>query len=66
MTTVVTDSNFHQEVLETDIPVMLDFWAVWCIPCKMVEPIVEEIEHDYEGKLKVCRLNTDEAGQTDF
>jgi len=64
MAIVVTDSNFQQEVLEADIPVMVDFWAEWCMPCKMVEPIVEEIEHDYEGKLKVCRSNVDEAGQT--
>ena len=64
MSIVVNDSNFQQEVLEADIPVMVDFWAEWCMPCKMVEPIVEEIEHDYEGKLKVCRSNVDEAGQT--
>ena len=64
MTTIVTDSNFQQEVLEADIPVMVDFWAEWCMPCKMVEPVVDEIEHDYEGKLKVCRLNVDEAGET--
>ena len=64
MTKVVTDTNFKQEVLEADIPVIVDFWAEWCMPCKMVEPVVDEIEHDYEGKLKVCRLDADESRQT--
>ena len=64
MALVVTDSNFQQEVLEAGIPVIVDFWAEWCMPCKIVEPVVDEIEHDYKGKLKVCRSNVDEAGQT--
>ena len=60
----VNDANFKQEVLESELPCLVDFWAEWCMPCKMVEPTVDEIEHDYEGKLKVCRMNVDEARQT--
>ena len=63
MTIVVTDSNFRQEVLEADIPIMVDICTEWSMPCKIVESIVDEIEHDYEGKLKLCRLDADEAGQ---
>jgi thioredoxin 1 len=55
-----TDSNFDQEVLKSDVPVLVDFWAPWCGPCRMVAPIVEELATQYEGKLKVVKLNTDE------
>ena len=60
----VNDSNFDQMVLQSKTPVMVDFWAVWCGPCRMVEPIVEELAGDYEGKVVVARLNVDENPKT--
>jgi len=57
----VTDSNFKQEVLESNIPVLVDFWAPWCMPCFMVAPAVEAIAKENVGKLKVVKLNTDES-----
>lgn len=53
-------NNFQQEVLESSIPVLIDLWAPWCMPCRMISPIVEELGNDNQGKLKVCKLNTDE------
>jgi len=61
MKVVVNENNFKQEVLDSDIPVLVDFWAEWCMPCKMLEPTIEEIAKEYEGKLKVCSLNIDNA-----
>ncbi len=60
----INDSNFKQEVLESDIPVLVDFWAPWCMPCYMVAPVVEEMAKEYQGRLKVCKVNVDEAHQT--
>ena len=55
----ITDANFEQEVLKSDTPVLIDFWAVWCGPCRMVGPVVEEIASEYNGKLKVGKLDVD-------
>ena len=60
----VNDENFKQEVLESKVPALVDFWADWCMPCHMVAPVVEEIAREYQGKLKVCKLNVDEARNT--
>lgn len=60
MEIVLNEENFEKEVLNESMPVMVDFWAVWCGPCKVLGPIVEEIAKDYAGKLKVCKLNVDE------
>jgi len=60
----LTDANFEQEVLKSVLPVLVDFWAPWCGPCRMLGPVVEELAKDYAGKVKVCKLNTDEAQNT--
>lgn len=56
----VTDASFQQDVLESEVPVLVDFWAPWCGPCRMVAPVVDEIAEQYAGKVKVVKLNTDE------
>jgi thioredoxin 1 len=56
----LTESNFSSEALESDKLVVVDFWAPWCGPCKMLSPVIEELAKEYEGKAKICKLNTDE------
>jgi thioredoxin 1 len=57
---VVTDRNFQEEVLKSTIPALVDFWAPWCMPCRMLAPTIEKLAEENKGKLKVCKLNTDE------
>ena len=59
-----TDANFDQEVLQSDVPVLVDFWASWCAPCNMVAPIVEEIANEYDGRAKVGKVDVDANPQT--
>ena len=60
----LTDDNFSEEVLQATQPVLVDFWAAWCGPCRMVAPIVEELAGEYDGRAKVCKLDVDAAQKT--
>ncbi|WP_428073991.1 thioredoxin [Candidatus Avelusimicrobium luingense] len=61
---IINDSNFEEEVLKAQGPVMVDFWATWCGPCRMLAPVVEELAGEYAGKVKVCKLDTDQGPET--
>ncbi|MDF1779667.1 MAG: thioredoxin TrxA [Alcanivoracaceae bacterium] len=60
----VTDANFEDEVLKAEGPVLVDYWAAWCGPCKMIAPILEEVSKEYDGKLKIAKINIDENPDT--
>ena len=59
----ISDASFENDVLKSNVPVLVDYWAEWCGPCKMIAPILEEITGDYQGKLKIAKVNVDENPQ---
>ena len=61
VTSVVNDQTFEQDVLKSDVPVLVDFWAPWCGPCRMIAPLIDQLAEEYAGKLKAVKLNTDES-----
>ena len=63
-TVQITDAQFSEEVLNSDVPVLVDFWAPWCGPCKMIAPVLEDVASEYSGKMKVVKLNVDENQET--
>ncbi len=64
MVTEVTDNNFEDEVIKSGLPVLVDLWAPWCGPCRMVAPVVEKLSETYQGKIKFCKLNVDNSPAT--
>jgi thioredoxin 1 len=60
----ISDATFEEEVLKSEKPVLVDYWAEWCGPCKAIAPILEEIAKEYEGRIKICKLNIDENSST--
>jgi len=64
MVTEVTDQNFEEEVIKSNLPVMVDLWAPWCRPCLMVAPVVDKLAENYNGRFKFCRMNVDENPRT--
>jgi len=60
----ITDASFEQDVIKSDTPVMVDFWAEWCGPCKMIAPVLDELAGEYDGRLKICKLNVDSNTMT--
>ncbi len=61
MVVEITSTTFNEEVINSEIPVLVDFWAAWCGPCKMVAPVIEELSDEYEGRMKICKLDVDEV-----
>ncbi|MBT8764037.1 thioredoxin [Desulfohalobiaceae bacterium Ax17] len=64
MATQLTDSNFEAEVLRSDIPVLVDFWAPWCGPCRAIAPVIDELAQEYAGQVKIVKMNVDENPST--
>ena len=60
---IITKKNFEEEVMKSDIPVLIDFWASWCGPCKMLGPVIAQLADEYAGKVKVCKVNVDEESE---
>ncbi len=60
----VTDDTFEEEIVKSDLPAVVDFWAAWCGPCRMVGPVVEELAKEYEGRIKVAKMDVDQNRQT--